>query len=158
MFDLWRLESVVKLYKVPKYNNRECANFFFCLLHFQWRSKFLDLSSTNPAKWSNTFKQIVSCCRGTGWKCLTISWVGAYKVKKTLSWLKKQNSSTKKLPLTKVDSISKEIFDLNQIYKIVLRENCYVWNRNVTEFFLLYQRLEGKAQKNFQAILRKIFR
>ena len=28
----------------------------------------------NPTKWSNTFKQFVSCCRRIVWVCLTILW------------------------------------------------------------------------------------
>ena len=37
--------------------------------------------SSSPTKWSNTLKQYVGCCRRIFWLCLTISWVGAQKVK-----------------------------------------------------------------------------
>ena len=47
-------------------------------------------------------------------------------------WLQKV-SSTKTLPTSKVESLVKPNFDLNQTCKIILTQNHEIWNFNATE-------------------------
>lgn len=83
-----------------------------------------------------------------------------------VSWknipLAKNISSTKKLPINKIQSFLKSDVDLNQTYKTVLTQKHQIWNLNVTKFFLYCHERQDKSlfiTKSFfsQTMPNKIF-
>ena len=82
----------------------------------------------DPKMFQNIMNRIV-------WKCFLCSLHFQWSLRfleKAFIWLQKV-SSTKTLPTSKVESLVKPNFDLNQTCKIILPQNHEIWNFNATE-------------------------
>ena len=82
----------------------------------------------DPKMFQNIMNRIV-------WKCFLFSLHFQWSLRfleKAFIWLQKV-SSTKTLPTSKVESLVKPNFDLNQTCKIILIQNHEIWSFNATE-------------------------
>ena len=104
-------------------------------IKFDLSRRFSNAAIIKP--WSKMFENIMN---RVVWKCflctLHFQWSLRFLVKAFI-WLKKV-SSTKTLPIGKVDSFLKSSFDLNQTCKIVLTQNHEIWNFTATELLDIF--------------------